>query len=193
MQPQHGMICGALILAAGASTRFGSPKQLARIQGETLLERTIRVATETGCSPIIVVLGAHAKEITAACPLPHVTTVLSKDWQQGMGSSLAVGIPLLTGTTGTIVMTCDMPAVTATHLRALSATGEITGSAYAGRVGVPAYFPATSYSALLAFRGDFGARGLLISARKVVLPGGELDIDAPADFERALAFLAGTG
>ena len=48
----------AVVLAAGASTRLGEPKQLIEIGGETLLERAIRVAREAGCTPIVVVLGA---------------------------------------------------------------------------------------------------------------------------------------
>src|SRR5712692_459157 len=96
----------ALVMAAGASSRLGSPKQLVRLGAETLLERAVRVAREAGCSPVVVVLGA------------------------------------LADVDGCVVMTCDMPAVTVSHLQVLMSTGEMVASSYAGRRGVPAYFPA---------------------------------------------------
>jgi CTP:molybdopterin cytidylyltransferase MocA len=76
-------------------------------------------------------------------------------------------------------MTCDQPAVTPDHLRALAISGETTASAYAGRRGVPAYFPASAFAALAQLTGDAGARDLLRDARTIPLPLGELDIDTP--------------
>ncbi len=78
---------------------------------------------------------------------------------------------------GVVVMTCDQPAVTAEHLLVLMATGEVTASGYAGRRGVPAYFPAEMFGALMELKGDAGARELLREARVVELAGGELDVD----------------
>jgi CTP:molybdopterin cytidylyltransferase MocA len=82
-------------------------------------------------------------------------------------------------------MTCDQPAVTAGHLRKLTATGEITASAYAGRRGVPAYFPAAAFPALMRLTGDAGARELLRDAATVELAGGELDVDTAVDLDEA--------
>jgi CTP:molybdopterin cytidylyltransferase MocA len=64
-------------------------------------------------------------------------------------------------------------------------TGEVTASFYAGRPGVPAYFPVSVFPSLMELRGDAGAKGLLRSARLVELVGGELDIDTVEDLERA--------
>ena len=61
------------------------------------------------------------------------------------------------------------------------ASGEVTASAYAGRHGVPAYFPASTFAALLDLSGDQGARELLRSGAAIDLPNGELDIDTAAD------------
>jgi CTP:molybdopterin cytidylyltransferase MocA len=86
-----------------------------------------------------------------------------------------------------VVLACDQPAVTAEHLRELARGGdEIVASSYAGRKGVPAYFPARVFPELLELRGDAGARGLLQTARVVELPGGELDIDTVEDLEQAV-------
>ena len=59
------MRVGAVILAAGASTRLGEPKQLVMLGGETLLERAVRVAREAGCSPVVVVVGAEYARVLA--------------------------------------------------------------------------------------------------------------------------------
>jgi molybdenum cofactor cytidylyltransferase len=178
------MNCGALILAAGASTRFGSAKQLVIFEGETLLARAVRIAQAAGCKPVVVVLGARENLIRNECDLSGVLVVSNPDWAEGMGTSLTQGIRALEGCPGVVVMTCDMPAVTANHLRALASSGAITASSYADRKGVPAYFPEEVFPALLSTEGDAGARDLLRSAAGIDLAGGELDIDTPEDLAR---------
>ena len=178
------MKTAAVVLAAGASTRLGSAKQVARLDGETLLERAVRVAREAGCSPVVVVLGAAAASIRAGCSLGDAVVVVNEDWASGMGSSVGCGVQALGYVDGCVLMACDMPAVTAAHLRELGASGEVTASYYAGRRGVPAYFPADLFGELMQLRGDAGARELLSSARAVELAGGEVDVDTVGDLER---------
>jgi molybdenum cofactor cytidylyltransferase len=175
----------AVILAAGASTRLGQPKQLVEIGGETLLEGTVRAAEDAGCWPVVVVLGAEARHVMSQCPLTSVAVIVNPAWQEGMASSLRLGVAAITSWDGVVLMTCDQPAVTPEHLQALVASGEVTASAYGGRRGVPAYFPAAAFSDLLQLRGDSGARDLLNRARTVDLPGGELDIDTAGDLADA--------
>jgi CTP:molybdopterin cytidylyltransferase MocA len=171
----------AVVLAAGPSMRLGEPKQLAMVGGERLLERAVRVAREAGCAPVVVVLGARAEEIRVACALGDAVVVVNEGWGEGMGASVRVGVRSVMdsagGAEGVVVMTCDQPAVTAEHLLVLMATGEVTASGYAGRCGVPTYFPAEMFGALLELKGDAGARELLREARVVELTGGELDVD----------------
>jgi molybdenum cofactor cytidylyltransferase len=180
---------GALVLAAGASARLGRPKQLVIFEGESLLERSVRIAREADCDPVIVVLGADEDLIRRECKLQNVLIVSNLDWQEGMGTSLSQGARQLEGARGAIVMTCDMPAVTAAHLRALAASGDVTASTYATRKGVPAYFPRSSFERLIALRGETGAKELLRSAASMELHGGELDIDTPGDLARLEAEL----
>lgn len=175
----------AVILAAGASTRLGEPKQLVIFGGETLLERAVRTAREAACTPAVVVLGANAERIRERCDLRNALVVLNQAWQEGMASSIRVGVGALGNPDGVVLMTCDQPAVTAEHLRALMATGEVAASAYAGRRGVPAYFPPASFPALTALRGDTGARDLLRSALAISLAGGEVDVDTAEDLHEA--------
>ena len=183
------MSVGGLILAAGSSSRLGTPKQLLRWHSEFLLERSLRIAAEAGCSPVAIVLGAFEDQIRSQCNLQGAMIISHAGWAEGMGSSLAQGIQHVEDVTGVIVMTCDMPAVTASHLLALRASGELTASSYAGRRGVPAYFPSTMFAELKQLKGDAGARDLLRGAPAVDLPGGDLDIDTADDFAQAFQSL----
>jgi molybdenum cofactor cytidylyltransferase len=171
----------ALILAAGASTRLGTAKQLAYVGSERLVERAVRVAREAGCSPVLVVLGALAEEIQCACRLEDAQVAVHAGWKEGMAASLRVGVERLADAAAIMVMTCDQPAVTASHLRQLMRESEIfggpVGSSYGAGRGVPACFPAACFGDLLRLRGESGARSLLAAAPAVELPGGELDVD----------------
>jgi molybdenum cofactor cytidylyltransferase/nicotine blue oxidoreductase len=176
----------AIILAAGSSTRLGQPKQHVRILGETLLERAVRIAREAALTPVFIVLPPRL----AHPPLPESTILINHAAAEGMGSSIRLGVraAMETRATGAVILACDQVAVTADHLHRLcigKENNEIVASSYAGRNGVPAYFPASAFPALLALSGDIGARNLLRGARAVPLVGGELDIDTPEDLARA--------
>ena len=178
----------AIILAAGASTRLGQPKQLIKLGGETLIDRAVRIAREAGCSPILVVLGAGLPGVVTHSRLEGAIKVINRDWQRGMATSIARGVEILQAIAngdGVILMTCDQPAVTPDHLRALASSTEPTASSYAARRGVPAWFPRASFPDLLNLTGDHGARDLLKHAPTIELPGGELDIDTAADLAHA--------
>ena len=177
----------AIILAAGASTRLGEPKQLFFLGGERLLERAVRVARDAGCAPVVV-LGANADEVLAGCELGSAHVVRNAAWADGMASSLRLGIEAVAGEVdAAIVMTCDQPAVTPDHLRRLMVRcgDRPVASSYAGRRGVPACFPGSGFLELLRLRGDAGARQLLETAETVELMGGELDIDTAEDLATA--------
>jgi CTP:molybdopterin cytidylyltransferase MocA len=179
-----------VVLAAGASTRLGEPKQLVELGGERLLERAARVAREAGLAPLVVVLGCRAEEIQKTSRLGGASIVLNRNWAEGMGSSIRAGVSATGGgVDGLILMTCDQPAAGPEHLRRLVeagvAKGEAVGSRYAGRVGVPAFFPAPCFIQLLGLRGDQGARNLLSEAAAVELPDGELDVDTAANLDAA--------
>ena len=179
------MSVAAVVLAAGASRRLGRPKQLVRLGDETLLERTVRICHEAGCIPVVVVLGAAAATLCEQCDLSDVHVVVNDEWAQGMGTSIRAGARVLgSDIEGCLILTCDMPAVSAEHLQKLMHVGDLAASAYAGRRGVPAYFPSATVGELLKLRGDEGARELLERARPVELAYGELDVDTTADLER---------
>jgi len=179
----------AVVLAAGASTRLGEPKQLVKLTGETLLERAVRTAREAGCFPVIVVLGASYVEILAYSRLGDALPVINNEWREGMASSIRLGVRTLQfvakDAEGVLLMTCDQPGVTARHLGLLMCRQEVKASRYAGRNGVPAYFPKKYFSELMALTGDTGARTLLAQAAAEELAHGELDIDTAEELARA--------
>jgi CTP:molybdopterin cytidylyltransferase MocA len=183
------MRTAAVILAAGASTRLGEPKQLITIHGETLLARTIRIAQESGADYVFVVLGANADALR---PQAHTATIVENPlWQQGMAISVRAGVTAANAYDAILLLTCDQPAVTSFHLAQLLAASEegkrIAASTYANRTGVPAIFPQRYFSELAALEGDNGARHLLqIYKQDVVevpLENGELDLDTPESLE----------
>jgi molybdenum cofactor cytidylyltransferase len=176
-----------IILAAGASRRLGQAKQGVLLGGETLLQRAARVAVEAGLEPVYVVVSGGQELEFGVEELVGCTMVLNEGAAEGMASSIRAGVRAAAAQAdGVVVMACDQPAVTAAHLRLLMLGGvEIVASEYAGRRGVPAYFPAGAFPGLLELRGDTGARELLREAKSVALPGGELDIDTAEELERA--------
>lgn len=179
------MSIAAVVLAAGSSRRLGELKQLVRLNEETLLDRTVRVCREAGCAPIVVVLGASVDVVREQCALQGAMVVVNGGWAEGMGSSVRAGIEALeSDIVGCVVVTCDMPQITSSDLRELTRTSELSASEYAGRLGVPAYFPASMFRALRQLRGDAGARALLKDARAVTLKDGELDVDTADDLRR---------
>ena len=173
----------AIVLAAGASTRLGEPKQLIELGGERLLERAVRTAREAGLKRVVVVVGARAAEIISQCDLRDAEIVHCKAWAEGMSQSLAAGLAAVEqlGVRGAVVMTADMPFVTPSHLMALARkSGSARASSYAGRHGVPAYFPSAMFAALKKLTGDAGARDLLRQASAVALDEADaLDVDTP--------------
>lgn len=187
----------AIILAAGVSRRLGQPKQLVRVGGETLLERTIRVVREAGAQPVFVVLGAHRERIAAAVDFERVRTVENLEWEEGIASSIRAGVATvrqeIPHAAAMLLLVCDQPRLMAEHLRNLIAEQEgfaevaIVASEYAGIAGIPAIFPASEFARLMSLRGDIGAKSLLrnpcCSMRTVAFDGGEVDVDTTADLE----------
>jgi molybdenum cofactor cytidylyltransferase len=187
------MHTAAVILAAGASTRLGQPKQLVTIDKESLLSRSVRIAFESGIDDVFVVLGAHADALRQHLGQATKAVLLENpDWQQGMATSIHAGVHAALAHTpppdAIVLLTCDQPAVTPFHLVQLQLLADeepprIAASTYADRVGVPAVVPQQYFAELLALAGDTGARQILrthaADIQTVALPHGELDLDTP--------------
>jgi molybdenum cofactor cytidylyltransferase len=188
--------CAAILLAAGASTRLGQPKQLVQLNGESLLRRAARLAIEAGCAPVFVVLGFEAERLQQE--LNDLTTrpVINPGWQSGMGSSLRCGIQMLQKEHSiperVLLLLSDQPQLSLAVLQALLKKNAeegrlLTASSYASRLGVPAIFRQPLYSALENVEGDRGARQVIEQHRTqaswIEFPGGAIDIDTPEDLD----------
>lgn len=186
------MSVAAVVLAAGSSRRLGHPKQDIVIGGETLLQRAARLACEASLSPVVVVTRPdmdHRKRLESDAAL---ILAINHEADEGIASSIRCGIRIASnhGVSGAVVIACDQPALRADHLRALvEDESRVTGSAYGGSIGVPAYFPAASFPLLLQLRGDAGARKLLTHAHAIFSEDLKLDIDTEQDLAAARILL----
>lgn len=180
------MSTAAIILAAGFSSRLGRPKQTLVLDGETLVERAARLASEAGFSPVIVVVNRDA-DFCAPLEKRGCVCAMNEQAAEGMASSIRRGITVAKSfrATGVVLMTCDQIALDVPHLsRLVEDPTRITGSRYAGHNGIPAYFPESVFDDLLQLRGDIGARDLLQSATAITNESLALDIDTKDDLAK---------
>lgn len=190
---------GIIILAAGASSRMGQPKQLLPYQQQTLLQRAIQAAVAVPNAFVIVVVGANQTLITPNVNNSSVILEYNPDWQQGMASSIKAGIKRLIEEHPTVqnalLMLCDQPFVDTTLLQRLideklKSNNRIVASAYQNTTGAPVLFDRSYFNELLALQGQEGAKKLLIEYRNEVtsipFDKGAIDIDTTADYERLL-------
>lgn len=181
----------AIVLAAGASSRFGSPKQLVRVAGRPLLHTAVTRASEVTGNALIVVLGAGSAELAPLLKHSPGSVVVNQDWREGLGSSIRAGVARLPPTcAGVLLLLADQAAVSADDLKRLAGVWRkqpqyLVAALYGGTSGVPAIFPRSSFRELSELRGDTGARALLRrnSDRvvRVPMPSAAIDIDTPED------------
>jgi molybdenum cofactor cytidylyltransferase len=191
----------AVLLAAGSASRFGSPKQLADVEGTTLVRRAARAALDCGAE-LVVVTGAHAEAVTAALGGLPARRVHNVFWKQGMGESIGRGFRelqrQLAPPVAALLCLVDQPLVGAAQLRRLverhrAEPRRIVISDYGDLVGPPCLFPAEYYDELSRLSGPGGARSVLQRHRgavvTVAMPEAALDVDLPEDHERVLRML----
>lgn len=185
---------GLAILAAGASTRMGEPKQLLEVRGKPLLLHTVEAALASTAWPIVVVLGAHAEKIRPIlAPYPVLITE-NPAWSEGMAASIRAGVTTLQqfsrGLDAALIALCDQPGFSTDTIARLVAVQRTSGRSiaaahYAGRHGAPALFLREHFPTLTALTGEEGARALLNDdpsrVASVDLPELALDLDTPAD------------
>ena len=181
-----------IVLAAGSSTRFGSPKQLADIGGRPMLALALDRATElAGRHAVTVVLGAGYALLVPFVQAASVACAINLDFAEGIAGSIRTGLENVpVGTRGALITLADQVAVTVEDLRQLVARWEqqpdrIVAAQYAGTTGVPAIFPSDLFRELAELQGDRGARAVLMRHPErvisVPMPAAAQDIDTLAD------------
>lgn len=193
---EQGAVAGlaGVVLAAGAGTRFGGPKQLARIDGDTLVVRAARLAI--GCCPagVVVVTGAWAAEVAAALADVPVRLAHNTRWSEGMAASIRCGVEALPArASALLVLLCDQAGVTSADLQRLigawvRSPARVAAADYGAALAVPAIFPAAYWPQLCRLHGDRGARSLIAALPDVIgvpVPSALRDIDTPGDLDPA--------
>ncbi|MCI4337102.1 MAG: nucleotidyltransferase family protein [Thermoplasmata archaeon] len=117
----HNSSTAAIVLAAGASNRYGGfPKACLAIGDETAVRRVVRICDESGADPVIVVTGPHDPEIRRALVGSTARIVRNERWVAGRTGSLQTGIQLLEGPTDVLVWPIDHPFVERATLERLT-------------------------------------------------------------------------
>jgi molybdenum cofactor cytidylyltransferase len=184
-----------VILAAGASTRMGVPKQLLPYRGRTLVLHAVEAALGSTCRPVVVVLGAKADQIQPEVEGFSVQIVQNPHWAEGLGSSIRAGVEALVSGAdppeAVVLALCDQPLVCSDDIQALataytSTKHPIIASQYAGTLGVPALFAQPVLLELLRLAGDAGARQViqrhLATVWPVPCPHAAVDLDSLEDY-----------
>jgi nicotine blue oxidoreductase len=199
---RDGAVAG-LLLAAGGGRRFGGAKALAELDGRLLVERGMDLLRGGGCSPLVVVLGAQADDVTAVADLDGAQVVINPHWQEGMGSSLRIGFDtLIPGPAAAVVIALvDQPLLGPAAVRrvrqAWAAGAAAAVATYEDRPGHPVLLDRALWSQARAQAGgDVGARTLLRGHPELVTQvacddtGDPFDVDTQAAMEQARAALA---
>ena len=181
---------GGLVLAAGAATRFGAPKQLADLDGVPLLEHALRAITATPVGRVVVVLGSGADEIAAGVNLHGADPLVCSRWDEGQSASLACGLGALEDCEAVVVTLGDQPRMSPDAIRRVIAArngAAAVRATYGGKPGHPVLLERELFGPLRDVSGDKGARNLLLSVQVHDVPcddlGGGEDVDTPAELD----------
>jgi molybdenum cofactor cytidylyltransferase len=179
---------GAILLAAGASTRMGCVKLLLPWKNSTLLEHSIEQLKESEIDFFVVVLGANQDIMREKVNFDGIDVVVNSQWQKGMATSIASGVSFLLKKKpeiqSVLVALADQPLLDYKYYnnlidKFLISKNKIVASSYSDAMGVPAIFDRDYFDDLLNLEGSQGARSLLRGGSVKVTPvnAGELALD----------------
>jgi len=188
--------CGIVILAAGASSRLGRPKQLLPYRGKTLLSHTVNEAINANADAVVVILGEEADIFRKEIDEKKVLVAVNSGWEEGMASSLRQGLETLLNSKpyidAVILMVCDQPYISSSVLNELITTQQKTARqivtcSYGEAIGPPALFHKKYFPDLMNLKGDAGARKIIQQNMNDVVtvpfPEGNIDIDTEEDYK----------
>lgn len=194
LRPCEGL--HAIVLAAGASSRFGSAKQRVRIDGKPLLNTVVERAGEVA-DEVFVVLGARAAELAPMLAHSRASVVINRGWQEGLASSIRSGLARLPAScTAVMLVLADQARVTTQDLGRLGAAwrrepNAIVAARFRSVTGAPAIFPRCVFPDLTELRGDVGARRIIdrhaSRLTAIPMPNAAFDLDTIEDLENLSA------
>jgi molybdenum cofactor cytidylyltransferase len=188
---------GAVVLAAGESRRFGSPKQLLPWGQKTLLQHVVDTVLGSSVQDIFVVLGYRAEQIGALLGDRPVRLVINKDWKRGLSGSVKAGLQALPENyEACFFLLGDQPNVTTELINSMldryrRTLATIVAPSYRGCRGNPVLFGRSLFQELLTLEGDRGGRDVILRHQGQVetVEAEEesifLDIDTRADYQGA--------
>jgi molybdenum cofactor cytidylyltransferase len=187
-------LIGAVVLAAGASSRMGRNKLLTEISGKPLVRHVVEAAIASHASPIVVVTGKDAAQVKATLAHYAVVFVDNPEYSKGLSTSLKCGLRTLPDDCdGAVVLLGDMPAVAPALIdRLIAAFDPAEGRAiclatHGGKRGNPVLFARRFFAEIESIEGDVGARGLIGAYPELVCDveaendAPLIDIDTPED------------
>ncbi len=191
------MRSAGIVLAAGASTRMGRPKQLLPVDGRPLLQLVVERACASRLDEVYVVLGARAEEIRARVEMGRARVVVNPEYASGMASSLRAGLDALGAEVErAVVILGDQPGVTGEQIDRLLELHQRSGLpaaalSFDGLLHPPVVLGRELWPGLASLEGDVGCRALIRARPEQVaaLPvpavhRHPVDVDTPHDYER---------
>lgn len=187
-----------IILAAGESKRMiGKIKQLLPWKHTTLLGNAIQQAKLSKANKVYLVLGAHQEAIKANLEVSEIEYIVNQDWQNGIGSSIAVGFETILGSKmpcdAVLIMLADQPLMDTDYLNELihvwdSTNKSIVATQYNGKAGVPAIFGKVHFEELRKLNHDQGAKHIIDKSDILVVSsqGKEVDVDTWEAYQNLL-------
>lgn len=186
-----------ILLAAGESSRMGSPKPLLFWKGKTLIEFQLKNLLNTH-QQVFVVLGAYADEIIPLIKSGKAIILINQDWEEGMSTSIAFAVKKVMDSIknidGIIITIIDQPLVDTAHLKTIIGSFKadekqiIVSESDNGWRGVPAIFDKCYLQELANLKGDSGAKSVVHNYKEnvhIINAGNKLvDMDTPEIYEQ---------
>jgi len=195
---------GAVILAAGMSSRMGETKQLLRLGEHTLLDQVLANVRASGVDEIVLVLGHAAEKIMDSVTGENVKIAINRAYREGMGTSLRTGLSALpSGIDAALIVLADQPFVRPATLKQLmdqyrKSNAQIVIPMYKGFRGNPVLLDHSVFPEVMALNGDIGCRALFGNHLEGIVKvsvedlGILLDLDSKDDLEKLKHFGQGT-
>ena len=187
----------ALIMAAGSSSRMGTPKQLLPFKNTTLIENVMSNVLQLRPFKSIVVLGAISEKITPKIETYPVEIIHNLNWGKGLGNSIAFGVNYIKNnyqTDGVLIVLADQPLIHGSYLKRIIAAFEpnrqqIIATKYpSGKLGVPVLFDKCYLEELSTIDGDKGAKLILEKYKNSVITTqiniNVFDVDTEEDYKK---------